>query len=37
MTSIRSLVVFPKLKVHKIIVEPKRVKATYTILKHDSK
>ena len=36
MTSIRSLVVFPKLKVHKIIVEPKRVKATYTILKHDT-
>ena len=36
MTSIRSLVVFPKLKVHKIIVEPKRVKATYTILKYDN-
>lgn len=30
---IRSLVVFTSLKIHKLIVEPKRVKATYTIEK----
>lgn len=35
MTAIRSLVVFSKLSVHKIIVEPKRVKASYTLLKKD--
>ena len=32
---IRSLVVFPLLKVHNINVEPKRVKAVYTIVKND--
>ena len=35
MTSIRSLVVFKKLTVHKICLEPKRVKAVYTITKQD--
>ncbi|MBD1259383.1 hypothetical protein HZY62_02190 [Maribacter polysiphoniae] len=35
MTSIRSLVVFPKLTVHQITVEPKRVKAVYTVGKED--
>lgn len=35
MTSIRSLVVFPKLSVHHITVEPKRVKAVYTLDKED--
>jgi len=35
MISIRSLVVFPKLSVHHITVEPKRVKAVYTLDKED--
>lgn len=35
MTSIRSLVVLSKLSVHQIIVEPKRVKASYTLMKRD--
>ena len=35
MTDIRSLVVFPLLKVHNINVEPKRVKADYSIVKND--
>ncbi len=35
MTGIRSLVVFPKLLVHELTVEPRRVKATYTIVKKD--
>ena len=35
MTAIRSLVVFSKLSVHNISIEPKRVKAVYTITKHD--
>ncbi|MDY7395913.1 hypothetical protein UMM65_11710 [Aureibaculum sp. 2210JD6-5] len=35
MTKIRDLVVFSKLKVHQITIEPKRVKATYTIVKKD--
>jgi len=33
MTEIRSLVVFPSLKVHQIRVEPRRVRATYTVTK----
>ena len=36
MTKIRDLVVFSSLKVHQLIVEPKRVKATYTIVKADN-
>ena len=36
MTKIRDLVVFSSLKVHQLIVEPKRVKATYTIVKTDN-
>ncbi|NHF58503.1 hypothetical protein FK220_004085 [Flavobacteriaceae bacterium TP-CH-4] len=36
MTTIRSLVVFKTLKVHQLVVEPKRVKATYTIVKKDN-
>lgn len=35
MTAIQSLVVFSKLSVHNISIEPKRVKAVYTITKHD--
>ncbi|SDB36350.1 hypothetical protein SAMN03097699_0913 [Flavobacteriaceae bacterium MAR_2010_188] len=35
MSDIKSLVVFPKLMVHNLKVEPKRVKATYTIIKED--
>lgn len=35
MTSIRALVVFASLTVHNIIVEPKRVKASYTLTKKD--
>ena len=35
MTSIRSLVVLSKLSVHQITVEPKRVKAGYTLIKSD--
>ncbi|WP_339712315.1 hypothetical protein [uncultured Kriegella sp.] len=35
MNDIRALVVFNELKVHQIIIEPKRVKATYTIVKND--
>lgn len=35
MSNIRSLVVFPLLKIHQIIIEPKRVKATYSIQKKD--
>ncbi len=35
MTCIRDLVVFSTLKVHQLTVEPKRVKATYTIVKKD--
>ena len=35
MTSIRSLVVFSKLSVHNISIEPKRVKAVYTVSKRD--
>jgi len=35
MTSIHDLVVFSKLSVHDILVEPKRVKASYTITKQD--
>jgi hypothetical protein len=34
MMDIRSLVVFPLLRVHNLIVEPKRVKAVYTIVKN---
>ena len=36
MTSIKDLVVFKKLNVHRLIVEPKRVKATYTLIKSDN-
>ena len=36
MTKIHDLVVFNSLKVHQLIVEPKRVKATYTIVKADN-
>ena len=32
---IRSLVVFPLLRVHSLVVETKRVKAVYTIVKND--
>lgn len=35
MSDIRALVVFNELKVHQLIIEPKRVKATYTIVKSD--
>ncbi|NER09090.1 hypothetical protein SAMN06265375_1011426 [Muriicola jejuensis] len=35
MTGIRSLVVYHKLLVHELTVEPRRVKATYTIVKKD--
>ncbi|WP_046745137.1 hypothetical protein [Kordia zhangzhouensis] len=35
MTTIRSLVVFKTLKIHTLVIEPKRVKATYTIVKND--
>lgn len=35
MTNIRSLVVFKTLKIHALVIEPKRVKATYTIIKQD--
>lgn len=35
MTKIVDLVVFSKLKVHQLVVEPKRVKATYTVFKKD--
>ncbi len=35
MTKIRDLVVFSSLKVHQIVIEPKRVKATYSIVKKD--
>ncbi|WP_378179840.1 hypothetical protein [Aquimarina sp. SS2-1] len=35
MTKIRSLVVFKTLKIHALVIEPKRVKATYTITKQD--
>ena len=35
MTGIRSLVVFKTLKVHDLVIEPKRVKATYTLVKKD--
>ena len=35
MNDIRTLVVFNELKVHQVIIEPKRVKATYTIVKND--
>ncbi len=36
MISVRSLVVLSKLRVHQIIVEPKRVKATYSVYKSDN-
>ncbi len=35
MTNIRDLVVHPSLTIHNLIVEPKRVKATYTVRKND--
>ncbi|MFD0862955.1 hypothetical protein ACFQ1M_12135 [Sungkyunkwania multivorans] len=35
MTGIRGLVVFKTLKIHALTVEPKRVKATYTLIKKD--
>ena len=35
MTKIRDLVVFPLLSVHRIQVEPKRVRATYTVVSGD--
>ncbi len=35
MVRINSLVVFKKLLVHKLTIEPKRVKATYTLIKED--
>ncbi len=35
MTNIRSLVVFRQLLVHELIIEPKRVKATYTLVGKD--
>lgn len=35
MTNIRSLVVFKTLKIQALVIEPKRVKATYTLIKND--
>ncbi len=35
MIPLSSLVVFPKLRIHQIAVEPKRVKASYTVSKKD--
>lgn len=35
MTKIRDLVVFPLLKVHHLLVEPRRVRATYTVVSAD--
>jgi hypothetical protein len=35
MTGIRSLVVFDKLLVHELSIEPRRIRAAYTILKED--
>ncbi len=35
MNDIRALVVFNELKVHQVIIESKRVKATYTLVKND--
>lgn len=35
MTAIRALVVFKTLKIHALVVETKRIKATYTIIKQD--